>query len=292
MRLAFSLLFVILWVKANSQVFYLKSHVGALYYQGDLAPKPLDLSFGPGNLCWGISAGYGVNDWATLYSRFMIGRLTGDDAFASDPARKLRNLSFASPLYEYGVYTDLNINQLWRGLNKYKIKLYLTLGVNLIQFDPHAFYKGKWIPLQPLGTEGQTLPNSGKSKYSLTNISRLTGLIIEFDFSRQWSFGMEVSPRKTYTDYLDDVSTTYANYEEMLANGNALGAALTNRTGEYIGTTPISVPSGTPRGRSDKKDWYTYFGLSFKYKFGKGLIKTSCQIPDDSMSEEEWKSAP
>ncbi|MBK6498398.1 MAG: hypothetical protein IPG00_09625 [Saprospiraceae bacterium] len=43
--------------------------------------------------CWGISGGYGITDWATIHTRFMIGRLSGDDAFADDISRKERNLS-------------------------------------------------------------------------------------------------------------------------------------------------------------------------------------------------------
>ena len=186
-----------------------KVHLGAFYYQGDLAPKPIDLSFGPGNLCWGISIGTNVKDWCTVYSKFMIGRITGDDSFSDEFSRRARNLRFASPLYEYGISTDLLINKLWTGLNKYKLKLYFSTGINLIRFNPQAYYDGRWIELQPLGTEGQTLPDSGKEKYKRYNWSRPIGLIVEFNFSPKIAFGMEVSPRKTWTDYLDDVSENY-----------------------------------------------------------------------------------
>lgn len=290
MNFRFLMFILLMWLcsyQAKSQNFYFKAHFGTMYYQGDLAPKPLELSFGPGNLCWGISGGYGITDWATIHTRFMIGRLSGDDAFADDISRKERNLSFASPLYEYGLYTDLLVNQLWKGLNKYKINLYITAGLNYIQFDPHAYYKGAWVQLQPLGTEGQTIPGSGKKPYSLSSISRFYGLIVEFDLSKRVSFGMEVSPRKANTDYLDDVSGTYVNYNEMVAAGNPLGAALANRTGEYLNTGPVLLPTGTGRGRPDKQDWYTHFGLYFKYRLGKGKFVPVFNLPDDSMPKEE-----
>ncbi|MBK6498397.1 MAG: hypothetical protein IPG00_09620 [Saprospiraceae bacterium] len=105
--------------------------------------------------------------------------------------------------------------------------------------------------------------------------------------SKRLSFGMEVSPRKAYTDYLDDVSGTYVNYNEMVAAGNPLGAALANRTGEYLNTGPVLLPTGTGRGRPDKQDWYTHFGLYFKYRLGKGKFVPVFNLPDDSMPKEE-----
>lgn len=282
------LLYIILSFVIYGQTYQVKAHVGAMYYQGDLAPKPLDLSFGPGNLCWGISAGVDITDWVSLNGRYIVGRLSGDDKFADDSSRKMRNLSFQSPLYEYGIYTDIKINKIWKGLDKYKLRLYLTLGINYIHFDPHAYYNDQWIRLQPLGTEGQTLVSSGKKPYKLYDWSRPVGMILEFDFTKRLSLGLEFSSRKTYTDYLDDVSGTYVNYDEMMASGNPLSAALSNRMGELQGNGPVKVPTGTPRGRADRNDWYTHFGLYFKYKFGKIKSQPEYHLPDDNIPKEEY----
>jgi hypothetical protein len=270
-----------------AQRYHIKAHIGALYYQGDLAPRPLDLSFGPSNLCWGISAGVNITDWASLNARYMVGRLTGDDSYANDIKRKQRNLSFVSPLYEYGIYTDISINKLWKTLDKYNLRLYITAGINYIHFDPHAFYNGEWVRLQPLGTEGQNIVDSGKKPYSLYNWSRPIGMIVEFNFFKRLALGMEFSPRKTYTDYLDDVSGSYVNYDELMASNNSLGAALANRQGEYLGTGPVKVPTGTLRGRADKNDWYSHFGVFIKYQIGQIRYKRTFHTPDDSISKEE-----
>lgn len=286
-RIIFSFIFFANLQTISGQSYHVTAHVGSMFYQGDLAPKPLDLSFGPGNLSWGISSGINVVDWASINARFMIGRLTGDDAFADDPSRRLRNLSFASPLYEYGVFTNLKINKIWKGLDKYKVNLYLTTGINYIHFDPHALYQGKWVRLQPLGTEGQTIPNSGKKPYSLYTWARHMGLIVEFNLTQRLSFGMEFSPRKTNSDYIDDVSGTYVNYEEFIAAGNYLGAALANRSGEYLNSLPVSLSTGLPRGKADKKDWYTHFGINFKYTFGRIPKSLEFHLPDDSLSKDE-----
>ncbi len=256
-------------IPLQSQSYNARLLFGTYYYQGDLTPRTTGMSFGPGNFCWGISTGINITDWMSINGRFMSGKLDGNDAYSPDQNRKSRNLSFVSPIYEYGIYTDVLLNKLWKGLDKYKLKLFVTAGLNLIHFNPSAQYKGTWVHLQPLGTEGQTLAGSGKQKYSLYNISRPLGLIIEFDFFKRISLGIEVSPRKTWTDYLDDVSGTYADYDAMVASGNVLGAQLSNRMGEYLNSEPIKVPAGTARGKADKNDWYTFFGMYFKYKFGK-----------------------
>lgn len=273
-----------MWLVPQSifgQMFHARLHTGTLYYQGDLAPRPLKFSFGPGNLAWGASAGYNITPWASLNTRFMIGRISGNDSFAEDPGRRSRNLSFYSPLYEYGMFSDLCINKLWSSLDKYKLRMYVTLGFNVFRFNPQAWYIDRYVELQPLGTEGQTIAGTGKTKYSLTSYSRVFGMCAEFDLGKRWALGLEMTPRKTWTDYLDDVSGTYVNYDEMVAAGNSLGAALSNRTGEYLGTDPVKVATGTSRGRPDKNDWYTFIGFYVKFRIGKAFVPTY-HAPDDS----------
>lgn len=253
----------------TGQEFYFKSYGGVFYYQGDLAPKPIDISFGPGKWTWGFSTGYGVTKWLNMHLRFMKGNISGDDALSESNERRTRNLSFKSHLHEYGTYGEVNINQFWKSLDKYKLRLYLSAGINLITFNPQTYFDNKWVYLQPLGTEGQTLPTSVNEPYSLSALSRSTGINVEFDFTKTIALGLEFNTRKTWTDYLDDVSTSYPDREAMLASGNILGAKLSDRSGEYFGTgIPTRAPN-SPRGRQDKNDWYTFFGLYLKLTFGK-----------------------
>lgn len=251
----------------KAQTWHAKLHLGTLFYQGDLSPRPFKFSLGPGNFSVGASIGLQVTKWASISGRFLTGSLSGSDAFSSEESKRIRNLSFQSRLNEYGIFTDLNINHFWKGLDKYKIRLYITLGFNIITFDPEAYYQGEWVRLQPLGTEGQMLKDNAKDKYALVNWSRPVGLILEFDLLDNIGLGLEFSPRKTYTDYLDDVSGDYADYNAMIASGNILGAKLSNRTGEYLNSDPILYPPGSQRGQAAKNDWYSYFGIHFKYSF-------------------------
>lgn len=267
----------------QGQTIYTKLHLGAMYYHGDLTPRTMGLSTGPAKFSYGTTLGLQVTDWASLNARFMKGSLTGDDRYSLDETRKSRNLNFTTPIYEFGIYTDLKVNKLLKVLDKYKVRLYFTAGINFFKFNPMTSYQGKKVALQPLGTEGQTMPGVDKKPYSLSAISRPIGIAVEFDIVKKIAMGIEIAPRKTYTDYIDDVSGTYVNYDEMMAVGNYLGAQLSNRTGEYFGTENARVQTGAIRGNPNQNDWYTHFGFYFKYSFSKTKIDEPVEVQENTI---------
>ena len=219
----------------------------------------------------------------------MVGQIGGDDADAAVDSRKVRNLSFDSPLYEAGINTEININYFLKVLDKYGINVYYTTGVNVFNFSPKAIFKidgkNELIDLQPLGTEGQGLPGYGE-KYSLTQINIPFGLGFKFQLFDNVELGFEFAPRLTFTDYLDDVSNRYVSYDELMDENRPLAAKLANRTGEYLGTSPVIVPSGTLRGDPNNNDWY-FFGSTFiAYNFGKGFVPPKLINVNDLETEE------
>ena len=76
---------------------------------------------------------------------------------------------------------------------------------------------------------------------------------------------MEAGFRKTFTDYLDDVSGSYVNYHELERENGQLAAELANRTGEYFGSDPVILPTGTQRGNEQADDWYFMGGVTISY---------------------------
>lgn len=267
--LQFCIFYIFILNNANSQKFELKAYLGAFYYQGDLVPRPINLSMSQGDLSTGLSFGYSINDWSTISGRFLYGKLSGDDKYANTIERKTRNLSFVSPLHEYGLFVDLKINKIWKSLNKYKINLYYSTGISLFTFNPKTLYNNVWVELHPLGTEGQNISKYAANKYSLTQIAIPFGIIVDFDVTNRIGLGLEVSPRKTFTDYIDDVSSFYINYHEMVSYGNVLGAKLSNRQGEFYKSEAVILETGTQRGDPKNNDWYTHFTIYGKYRFGK-----------------------
>ena len=72
----------------------------------------------------------------------------------------------------------------------------------------------------------------------------------------QLILGLEAMLSYTFTDYIDDASTIYISYPELLAEAGATTAALANRTGEYLNTEPVIVPSGSARANPETNDLF------------------------------------
>ena len=258
--------------QSQAQRFEVRSYVGVAYYQGDLSPLPINLSFSKGHPTVGVSSGFHVNKFFSVHTKLLKGKLSGNDADASDILRRKRNLSFETSLWEYGISTEFNFNAIFKKLNKYGLEFYYTTGFNVFKFNPKTRFNGKWVDLQPLGTEGQTLEGVGASKlYNLTQYSIPFGFGTRFKLSERYSFGIEIAPRYTSTDYIDDVSGNYVSHEELLAGVGPLSASLSNRMGEFLGTGTVDVETGTVRGDGGDNDWYLFTGVYFSYKVGAAI---------------------
>ena len=266
-KIVFIIFLVAYAFSISAQQVEVRSYVGATYYQGDLSPLPTALSFSKGHLAVGSSVGLIMNPYVSFHTKFLVGKLSGSDSEASSIGRRRRNLSFETDLYEWGVSTELSINAIFKKLNKFGVNIYLSGGAHVFHFSPKARIDGSLVALQPLGTEGQGwLP--GKFKYSLTELSISHGVGIKFELAPNVVMGVEVIPRRTFTDYIDDVSEDYINYTELVEAGGDVTAMLANRTGEYLGSDPVQVQTGTGRGNPNDKDWYLYSGMFVGYKFG------------------------
>ena len=122
------------------------------------------------------------------------------------------------------------------------------------------------VDLQPLGTEGQGLAEyPDREFYNLTQFSIPLGAGVKYALTDQINLGFEIGIRKTFTDYIDDVSLTYADEVILAENRGAQTVALANRTG-----SPVN--GGQSRGSSDN-DWYLISGVTISYNFiDNGLV--------------------
>lgn len=257
-------LFILINGKAQQLNFNVK--LGACFYQGDLSPR--DDIFSASQACAGLAIGlqyYKTKYWS-IYGDLLIGGLKGDDLFASDYERRKRNLHFKTRLIEFGVGTKYSINHFLSYLNQLGVNVEVLLGLNVFHFNPKAQLNGHWVYLRPLGTEGQGWLNGENDLYSNYGLSISSGFSVDFEIADNISGGFEVAHRKTFTDYIDDVSSNYVNYDEQISNSSKLAAQLSNRTGELIGESYQDMKTGTPRGNSSKKDAYFIFSLVMKYR--------------------------
>ena len=239
---------------------------GTSAYTGDLTPNTNMFSTGENHAALGIFVRKDLNRFTSARATFTFGKISGDDAKATDAGLQARNLSFQSNLMELSLVGE--INPLGTNSTGRKLQPYLYGGIAVFHFKPEANYNGQLTKLQPLGTEGQGMDGFG-SKYKLTQISIPLGVGVKYRITERINLGFDVGLRKTFTDYLDDVSGSYVNYNDLLAGNGAVAAALGNRSGELNpeGNIPAIVPTGTQRGNSLKDDWYYTAGITLGYNF-------------------------
>ncbi len=90
--------------------------------------------------------------------------------------------------------------------------------------------------------------------------------------SDAWTLGFEVGIRKTFTDYLDDVSKTYVD-QNLLRRFGQKSVDFAYRGDEVTdkGVTRGVYPAdGTIRGSDKHSDWYIFSGLTITYRIGGG----------------------
>lgn len=228
-----------------------------------------------------VAAGlrYKLSNYFALTTHLTYGRITGDDKLTQEYFRNYRNLSFSSDIYELnvnfeGAFQQEQIGHRYRlrkvrGARGYELYTYAFVGVGVFHFDPKTVYQGQTLRLQPLGTEGQGLLPSRK-KYSLFQFVIPIGVGFKYTIDNTWGVGLEIGIRKTFTDYLDDVSTTYFDFENY-PDANPLSAALSDRSNQ---SEPHITAAQSQRGDPRDKDTYMFaiFSVNYKLKSGRGRL--------------------
>jgi len=235
---------------------------GISYYYGDLADRFTNLFIRPGV---NVGASYYVNPFVRTKMNFMYTTIGSADSAANEIERINRNLHFRSTLMEFSgmvyweILQDKNYKYYWR--KKPHFTPYVFTGISLFKFNPRAQLNGEWHDLQPLGTEGQYLSGPGEEPYSLWEIAIPIGVGASYRFMQWLGVEFEMAYRKTFTDYLDDVSTNYPDQERMLNEIGPVAAALSDRA--LVPTT-----TGGKRGNPSAKDGYFFMAFSVTVYLG------------------------
>lgn len=228
---------------------------GVSGYDGELAPDAFSGRMSIIHPSAGVFGRYNFNDFFAVRAGVHYGRISGDDALSDNP----RNLNFRSSVTEVALVGEWNILG-YQPYNLYRvISPYLFAGVALARFNPTTEYQGEDVELQPLGTEGQGL-NGRPGLYNLSTLAIPLGIGVKFALNDLWNVGIEGGVRLTRTDYLDDVSTTYAGYDELLNARGELAAILAN-------PSQVFQNEGDPRGNPENNDLYYFAGVFLSYNF-------------------------
>jgi len=156
--------------------------------------------------------------------------------------------------------------------------IYLTAGVGIARFNPQANFQGNWYDLRDFGTEGQ-LQDGGPSPYSQFTVILPFGIGFRVELDKQWSMGLEVAHRTTFTDYLDDVSTEYFNNDLIREEQGELAAFFADPSlGFYVDENGSTVElnstgEGLQRGDPDDNDAYFFTSFAVYYKLAKKRFK-------------------
>lgn len=238
-------------------------------YFGDLNTRTSFEYMGPGV---GAFTRYNMGYRFAWKNGFNFGSVSYADEASPDPFQRARNLSFRSNIVEVTSQIEINFFKYDRRRDQFKFTPYLTFGVSGFYFNPKAELDGETYALQPVGTEGQNDEATGKKPYSRVSFAIPVGGGFKYSFHPAWTLGIELGVRKTFTDYLDDVSTTYPTNVYSFAVQRSIAEALSDRSSE-VGE-PIGYP-GKQRGMSKKKDDFMFFGLSLSYT----VLKVRCPKP-------------
>jgi hypothetical protein len=226
---------------------------GVSNYKGELSPHLFNKDF----LHFAVGGFYRHN-WNRHWGyklELNYGRISGNDAKALTAYERNRNLNFYSDILEFSPLIEFNFFPYETSNSEFPFTPYVFTGLTVFKFNPKTSLNGTEYELQPLTTEGQdpygrvviAIPMGGGIKVSLGPVG----------------LGIEVGARRTYTDYLDDVSSVYPDPAKLYVASGPVAVQLSDRS--LIPTDPsISIPhvAGKQRGNPQDNDWYLFAGIT------------------------------
>lgn len=155
-----------------------------------------------------------------------------------------------------------------------RLRPYGVIGLGLFHFNPQGSYRDPrtgdtyWVDLKPLHTEGEGFTEyPDRKNYSLTQLNIPMGVGIKYFFSENVNISFEIIHRKTFTDYIDDVSTKYIDptlFAKYLSPTQAaMAVAMSNKS--VGGYSNPDYTTNQKRGDPNQKD--AYFTAGFKIGF-------------------------
>jgi len=237
---------------------------GVSQYFGDLNP---DYHFNTPKAAFGVFFRKQVTDYIAVRIQGQFAQLGYSDIYNTQNAFDLRrNLSFNTNVWQLGFQGDFNFLRFIPGDGDHRSTPYLTIGVGMFSFDPYAYLDGQKYYLRELGTEGQAVGYDGRKPYNNIAMYIPLGLGYKYNLNPKMNIGFEIVYNFTTTDYLDDVSKTYAginNFPPAPPSPPSPAALLQDRSYE-TGTPPIGT-AGRQRGYSNQKDGFLYAEIMFSF---------------------------
>ena len=241
---------------------------GTAYYMGDLnAGKHLQGRFSPS---YGAFYRHNFSQRISVRVNYFQGRVEAWDADSSDPWRQNRNLHFRNEIRELSGWVEINYLDHRLGDPGDRFTAFLFAGLAAYNHMPEAEIDGQWVPLQPLGTEGQGTTWGeayGVESYATSGVSVPIGFGFKSNIGAFTAITFDWGVRKTWTDHLDDVSGLYADRAVLLQERGEMTAALADRT--LIQEGELVNQGGLQRGDASRDDFYGFVSASISFRISK-----------------------
>lgn len=208
-------------------------------------------------------------------------RLEGADRFVREKSpgtngyfRYIRNLSFRTELLELALSLEMHMLPYIPYNKQYnRWTPYGSVGWGVVWFQPKALYNGQWERLQPLGTEGQGRPgyDDPYSRYAWAAPLRVG---IKYNINSYLVVQGYAGYTFVGTDYLDDVSTVYANPTDL----DPLTADIAMRADEVAPVEEYGriTAAGEQRGDPGDKDGFWTIGGTLTFRLGRTYSEQTC----------------
>lgn len=241
--------------------------LGGSYYLGDLNK----VHFKNTQPAGGILFRKNLSSLLALRLSGLYGTVKASDAQSNSAAQQYRNLSFESSIMEVSGQIEFNYYEIDTEDPDRSVSPYLFTGLSYFRMNPKALYNGGDIYLIGLHTEGQgsdAYPD--RKPYKVSQISIPLGIGLKMYPTKRLGIHLEWGIRRTFTDYLDDVSTTYVDPAVLPNSSGGYSAYFADQTPVPDDAKFLNI--GRQRGNSENKDWYSFFGLSLSVNISKGRI--------------------
>ena len=255
----------------KSQSLFVNLDAGAANYDGELQAKRY--TFQQSHPGGGAGLGYEFSPHFNVSTEILYTRISGNDKYSPYQRDRDRNLNFTSNILEWNVRAEYVLFD----LTDRSVSPYIFGGLALFHFNPFTYDStGRKVFLKPLSTEGEGLAAYPERKpYSLIQPAIPVGLGIRLALSENIRVGLEAGIRKTFTGYLDDVNSTYVDYNTLLAAKGQEAVALAYRGNELPehGNSPYPA-NGEIRGNG-RDDWYYFTAIRVSVRINGGSYTTT-----------------
>jgi hypothetical protein len=238
--------------------------VGSYYFK--------DINFLATRYAASLGIRYKLSQYIAVRTHTSFGRLYGNDKLSEEFFRNNRNLNFRTNIFEVNGTVEASLYKESLG-HRYRLRgpvgrkafqmyTYVFTGAGLFYFNPQGQYKSRWYDLRPMSTEGQgILPT--RNVYANWQFTIPIGIGFKYTIDQNWGVGIEYGFRTTFTDYIDDVSQTYVDYDLLADAKGPLSVLLSDQS---TGERPEITAPGQQRGNPNNTDAYMFTMLSVHYR--------------------------